>query len=151
MHSPNEIHTRRYWQTSSPQKTLFVPGPKLVKGTNTIVVLELHNGTKDASMRFVAEPLLMSWSPSPAPSPVKCDPAAPGKKGSSVRMANESPKLAYVVSPPHPPTPFLRARLSGAPCKCNVVCLFCLYHYFCVFFTVALSLSLEIPTCDELS
>jgi hypothetical protein len=66
-----------------------------VKGENTIVVLELHNGTADASMQFVAEPVLMSWGPAPAP-PTKCDPAAPGQKGSTVRMANESPKLAYV-------------------------------------------------------
>ncbi|MFF4243618.1 beta-galactosidase family protein [Streptomyces sp. NPDC001822] len=43
----------RYW-SRGPQRTLFVPGPVLVPGENTLVVLELDTAP-DATVRFLAD------------------------------------------------------------------------------------------------
>ena len=48
----NGFNIGRYWQPVGPQQTLFVPGPKLRVGSNEIVVLELSNGTADASVNI---------------------------------------------------------------------------------------------------
>lgn len=71
----------------------YVPGPKLVAGANTLIVLELENGTADASTQFVEQPVLQS-PPAPPPS-LKCDPGAPAKEGAAVRMVVEAAKLAH--------------------------------------------------------
>jgi beta-galactosidase len=44
----------RYW-SRGPQRTLYVPGPALRRGTNELVVLEL-SGMPAASVRFAARP-----------------------------------------------------------------------------------------------
>ena len=78
-----------------PNVLAFVPqGPLLFAGTNNeVVVLELTNGTADATMQLVGEPILQK--PQPAPPSMRCDPGAPGKQGSAVRMATETAKHAH--------------------------------------------------------
>ena len=52
----NGFFLGRYWRTT-PQNTLYVPGPATRAGANEIVVLELEQVT-EAVARFVAEPSL---------------------------------------------------------------------------------------------
>jgi len=42
----NGFNLGRYWNSASPQKTLYLPGPLLKKGENEIVVLELESYKK---------------------------------------------------------------------------------------------------------
>lgn len=46
----NGFNLGRYWN-AGPQKSLYVPGPLLKKGTNEIIVFELH-GAKELSVTF---------------------------------------------------------------------------------------------------
>ena len=39
----NGFNLGRYWEELGPQRTLFVPAPKLRKGRNELVILELHD------------------------------------------------------------------------------------------------------------
>jgi beta-galactosidase len=39
----NGFNLGRYWEEKGPQHTLYVPAPKLRKGKNEIIILELHN------------------------------------------------------------------------------------------------------------
>lgn len=79
----------RYWQSKGPQLTLYLPGPKLVVGTNTLYVLELENSTSDSVAQLIGEPMLQPPKPSPSAS---CDPMAGGTEGAAVRMVTENPK-----------------------------------------------------------
>ncbi len=47
----NGFNIGRYWTDAGPQKTLYVPAPLLHKGSNEIVVFELH-GCDDPSIEF---------------------------------------------------------------------------------------------------
>jgi len=80
----------RYWQPQGPQQTLYLPGPKLVVGENTLIVLELENGTADASTQLVEQPMLQK-----PPSSARCDPTVGGKAGAAVKMVTENPKFAH--------------------------------------------------------
>ncbi|WP_372009496.1 beta-galactosidase family protein [Paenibacillus chitinolyticus] len=50
----NGFNLGRYWERG-PQKSLYVPGPLLRKGTNEIVLFELH-GTEQLSVRLEDKP-----------------------------------------------------------------------------------------------
>ncbi|MGC5221604.1 glycoside hydrolase family 35 protein [Micromonospora sp. DT81.3] len=52
----NGFFLGRYWR-NGPQRSLYVPGPVTRAGENDVVVLELE-GIREATARFVAEPLL---------------------------------------------------------------------------------------------
>ncbi|MEI7436939.1 MAG: glycoside hydrolase family 35 protein [bacterium] len=41
----NGFNLGRYWEEKGPQHTLYVPAPKLRKGRNELIVLELHSTT----------------------------------------------------------------------------------------------------------
>jgi beta-galactosidase len=55
----NGFHLGRYWNPRGPQLTLYVPGPvvRAGNGTNELVVLELHNASKNASVELRGEPV----------------------------------------------------------------------------------------------
>jgi beta-galactosidase len=80
----------RYWQTKGPQLTLYLPGPKLVAGTNTLYILELENSSSNSVTQLVEQPMLQA-PPGPPPS-AKCDPGAVGTEGAAVRMVTETAK-----------------------------------------------------------
>ena len=52
----NGFNLGRYWDVG-PQRTLYLPGPLLIAGANTIVVFELE-GTETATISFRDTPIL---------------------------------------------------------------------------------------------
>ena len=58
----NGFNLGRYFNDAGPQKTLFVPAPKLRSGKNEIVVFE-SDGTDTFSVEFFAEPDLGDTTP----------------------------------------------------------------------------------------
>lgn len=52
----NGFNLGRYWERG-PQKTLYIPAPLLKKGTNEIIIFELH-GTTEPSVVFLDKPVL---------------------------------------------------------------------------------------------
>lgn len=52
----NGFNLGRYWEAKGPQHTLFVPAPKLRKGKNELIILELHDaGQKTVEFRDVPD------------------------------------------------------------------------------------------------
>lgn len=51
----NGFNLGRYYNVG-PQKTLYIPGPLLKKGANTILIFELHSSGKE--IRFIDHPVL---------------------------------------------------------------------------------------------
>lgn len=48
----NGFNLGRYWEAKGPQRTLYVPAPKLRRGRNELIVLELHDpGPRKAQFR----------------------------------------------------------------------------------------------------
>ena len=58
----NGFNLGRYFNDAGPQKTLFVPAPKLKSGKNEIVVFE-SDSTDTFSVEFFAEPDLGDTTP----------------------------------------------------------------------------------------
>jgi beta-galactosidase len=53
----NGVNLGRYWKIG-PQKTLYVPGPMLKRGTNELVIFEAAGAEEDAVAEFVDAPQL---------------------------------------------------------------------------------------------
>ncbi len=51
----NGFNIGRYWTDAGPQKTLYLPAPLLKKGSNEIIVFELH-GAKTCEIEFTDTP-----------------------------------------------------------------------------------------------
>ncbi|OQV15761.1 Beta-galactosidase-1-like protein 2 [Hypsibius exemplaris] len=68
----NGFNIGRYWPDAGPQQTLYVPGPVLKKGANSVVVFELEKSLGFATFMDVPQldKLTSGNSPSPSASPV---------------------------------------------------------------------------------
>ncbi|XP_050432684.1 beta-galactosidase-like [Adelges cooleyi] len=49
----NGFNVGRYWPAVGPQITLYVPGALLVRGLNTLVLVELEEAAEDLTVKFV--------------------------------------------------------------------------------------------------
>ena len=77
----NGFNLGRYWESLGPQKTLYIPAPRLQKGANELVVLEMHSGSASLNFSFLGQPILKE-----APHSVTaCDPTVGAKAVSSCR------------------------------------------------------------------
>lgn len=52
----NGFNLGRYWEEKGPQRTLYVPAPRLRRGRNELIVFELHDaGARTVEFRDVSE------------------------------------------------------------------------------------------------